>query len=156
MSDLMNRLTEQDLEELLREIRRKRTGKKLDWENMTEEQRHAVNRPTTPVTPMVPYQEYPRALYAIQDGRVMTTTVEDAEHEAEVRALGLDWGYKIPIETCPSSGVGRAVITELNVPDAQARLVAQLNAPTAPKPGEFGPLAAAAAKRSPGRPRKTA
>jgi hypothetical protein len=157
MASVLDKFTEEDLEILLREARRKRTGKKIDWDNMSDADRAAVNKTIHPIAPAVPYEKYPCGLFAKDSaGKIVQTVVQDEEDEIAVRnEYPLDWKYglgELGIETAPSKGSGR-VVAFAELKDSGRMLAEQLDENAIP--GEkFGPLAAEAAKR--GRPRKNA
>jgi len=117
MADLdLSVLTEKQREALLAELM-KSSRKKVDWTNMTDEERRRKNANIEPMRDAI-WTEYPKWQYGKIGGQIVGTLVQDedeleqlhADHpEAKWKDLLRDWG----IETCPSkpaSTSGKAFI----------------------------------------------
>ena len=121
MADLdLTALTDKEISALEAALT-KRKRNKVDWDNMTDEERAMRNRTLTPVTPERPTPEgpsdpgyYPRTLYGKVGGQVVGPTVASAKEEAELKAKYPDaeWDKTLlehGIETCPSKPEGHVV-----------------------------------------------
>jgi hypothetical protein len=110
-SDVLKGLSEDAIAELQKALE-DRGRRKIDWTNMTHEERQQYNKTTTPVTPMVPFQPYPRSIYGIVNGQVTRVPyLANAKEEDELRAKYPDgrWTSNLMdfgIETCPSKPMG--------------------------------------------------
>src|SRR5208337_4955937 len=109
----LNEAEIKELEESL--IRHKRT--KIDYTNMTDDERAWKNRTVEPATdsraPRDQYDPgwYPRVIYGMVNGQVVGATVADAEAEAKIWAKYPDgeWDKSLlehGVETCPSKPSG--------------------------------------------------
>jgi hypothetical protein len=113
IADLLKTLSPEQLDalsDLINTRRMEGSSKKIDYTRMTDRERWEANKTLQPVTPMVPYQEYPCMLYGRRDGQLVSIAVDDAAHEEAIREK-FDYGWKRSIaehgiETCPSSGDG--------------------------------------------------
>ena len=160
----MPELTKEEEVLLERLLRKSKTGtaRKLDFDNMTDQERAAVNRTIHPMTPAVPYQEYPKMIYGRRaNGQFIQSRVTSKEDEDAVKAGETDteWGslLELGLETCPSRDDGRAPVKiqmlGAAVDDAVI-LDNTANIPHGPPaPYVEHPLAK---KRGPGRPPKNA
>src|ERR1700675_4705303 len=120
MASILDKVSEEELVQLLQEARRKRTGRRIDWDNMTDQERQNVNKTTLPATPYVPWQEYPKMLYGLRDGRLVAATVANAKEESALRTRH-DYNWQDSplahgLETAPEAGHG-IVAVEFSVVD---------------------------------------
>jgi hypothetical protein len=110
-SDVLKGLSDAAIDELEKALA-DRGRRKINWDNMTHEERQQYNKTTTPVTPMVPFQAYPRSIYGIVNGQVTRVPyLANAKEEDELRAKYPDgrWTSNLMdfgIETCPSKPTG--------------------------------------------------
>ena len=108
----------------LQEAINKQKRLKVDWDNMTDEERAWKNRTVDPPTPNRPTPQsprdpgwYPRVLYGKVSGQIVGPTIKDAAEETRHRARypdesGMDWNgslLDLGIETSPSKPEGHVV-----------------------------------------------
>ena len=165
----MSQLSESERKvfELLQEKIRKGGGgdKRVDFDNMTDAERAAYNKTIHPMTNYSVYQEYPKMIYGKRangqhiQSRVLNRSDEEAVKASEPETV---WGslLELGIETCPSKDEGRAPVKIQTLGeriDDTVMIANTANIPQAPaQPYVPHPLAQAAEKRGPGRPRKNA
>jgi hypothetical protein len=114
MSDLLKNLTTEQLDELADAIAMRRAsrtlGKKVDYDAMTPSQLADVNKTIHPITHYTHFEKYPCVLYGLRDGKPVTITVNDEDHELVIREkYNFNWKYSLldhGIETAPSHGDG--------------------------------------------------
>jgi SRSO17 transposase len=107
MADLdLEELSEKEIDALQAAITKRRRSK-VDWDNMTHEERAMYNKTIDPQTHRGAYVEYPKTIYGKwPDGVVKRATVKNSQQEADVRKTpDVRWGntpLEVGIETCPS------------------------------------------------------
>ena len=86
----------------------KRSRSKIDWDNMTDQERAMFNKTIEPRTHKTIHYEYPKSIYGkYADGTVKQATVQNEGEERMVRANNPEAEWKDllrdhGIETCPS------------------------------------------------------
>lgn len=108
--ELLEGLSDKEIEALEKALS-KRKRSKIDWDNMTDAERAAVNRTTQPVTPTVPYYEFPKMLYGNVNGTVQAAEIASEKEEQQLKAKYPDAGWTMRmadfgLETCPSKPSG--------------------------------------------------
>jgi hypothetical protein len=93
--------------EALQAALNKRTRSKIDWDNMTHEERAMFNKTVEPKTHQHIWYEYPKTIYGkFPDGTVKSATVQNEAEEAVVRRSNdAEWAESLlahGVETCPS------------------------------------------------------
>jgi hypothetical protein len=106
----LDEFSEEELAALLQEIRRKRTGRKVDWDNMSDQERQNVNKTLQPMTNKMEHIEFPKMLYGMNNGQLVCATVGNYREEDILREkYAYDWRNSPlahGIETAPESGHG--------------------------------------------------
>ena len=114
-TNLLDSLTPAQLDELATLLESRRagrviSGKKVDYDAMTPQQLADVNKTLLPATFKTEHVVYPRMMYGLRDGQLVSVQVEDEDHELTIRErYDLNWKYSAlehGIETCPTHGDG--------------------------------------------------
>lgn len=115
----LTKLTERDLQSLQAALdKQQKKRNKVDWADMTDEERSFRNRTVEPATPDKPTPKhrtdpgyYPRVIYGNVSGQVVGAEVSNAEKEDELIAKYPDANWQMSllahgIETSPSKPSG--------------------------------------------------
>jgi len=157
----LSKFTKEQLEELQEALdqatARKGHARRIDWDNMSEQERQNYNKTTQPVTPMVAYAEYPKMIYGkFPDGGYRQARVANRRDEEQIKAdHPADWrdsmmAHGVDLTSRPSREIQRIQFLGAPVEDSVS---VKADEPQASVPQEH-PAAAAARKR--GRPPKNA
>ena len=102
----LEELSEKEIDALQAAISKRRRSK-VDWDNMTHEERAMYNKTIDPQTRYTEFVEFPKAVYGKwPDGIVKKAVVKNSHEERTLKSeAGVIWGdspLELGIETCPS------------------------------------------------------
>ena len=162
MSIDFSKFSKEQLEELQDELSdqlgRRGAPRRVNFDNMTDQERAQFNKTIQPITPMVPWQEYPKVIYGkFEDGSYRQARVQSSQDEEEIKASNpADWresmmAHGVDLTSRPSKAVQRIQFLGAPLEDSVG-VTADLPS-VASVPQEHP---AAAAQRRRGRPPKNA